>query len=197
MGISLYTFGNHKITFQNKNFIDLATEIAEKLNDLQFTNAEFLKSFALNWHKNDTKSIKKILAKKSWTYRKEDEYYNFAENKTIEFEGPFDLELTFSEHNILLWNPPCRYWVWFETDDTDFRNEWRKYMKQIVNAFGGNRVFYAGDNTHHLDSYIYYEGTFEAMELELLAQFGKPKFTFKEVAESVEDSYFIDDFTQE
>lgn len=195
MGTDLRQIGNHKIRFKGRQFSELTTEIKSVLDKTVFPNAEFLKRFALHWHRDDPRMVREIKTKRHWIFREEDEYYNFAEDKEIEFDGPFGLNLTFDENKITFWDPPYRYWQWFEMDDDVLRDEWRKYMQHIVKLFGGDRVLYAADNGHYLEEYIYYEGTFEEMENALQNKYGKPKTTFKEVADDFDNSYFIDDFT--
>jgi hypothetical protein len=196
MGTDLYQLGNHKISFKNRQFSEIANEIKITLDRTIFPNADFLKLAALRWANSEPKNesdIQKIKTKTDWTFREEDDYYNFRKDKYIEFEGPFDLELTFNENKITFWNPPYRYSDWFEMNE-NHRDEWRKYMCHIIKLFGGDRVVYLADNTHPLNDFIYCEGTFEEMEESLFKKFGKPKQTFKEVAENLVNSYYIDDF---
>lgn len=148
----------------------------------------------MRWHSDNPRMIREIKTKRHWTFREENEYYSFAEDKEIEFDEPFGLNLTFDENKITFWDPPYRYWQWFEMDDNVHRDEWRKYMQHVVKLFGGDRVLYAADNAHHLEEYTYYEGTFEEMENALHEKYGKPKPTFQEVADDFDNSYFIDDF---
>lgn len=194
MGTDLYQSGNHKIRFKERHFKELATEIKTTLDNTVFPNAEFLKRCALHWHSDNPRRIREINTKRHWAYREEDVYYKFKDYQEIIFDGPFGLKLTFDESKILFWNPPFRYWQWFEMEDDVHRDEWRKYMQHVVKLFEGDRVVYLADNSHHLEEYIFYEGTFEEMENALLEKFGKPKKTFKEVAKDIDNSYFIDDF---
>ncbi len=197
MGTDLYQLGNHKIRFKDRNFSELTSEIKSKLDNTVLPNAEFLKLTALRWANSEPRNIRNIREiknKRYWTYQEESEYYSFEEDKEINFYGPFNLQLTFDERKILFWNPPYRYWQWFEMDDDVHRDEWRKYMKHIVNLFGGDRVVYLADNAHHLEEYIYFEGNFEEMENALLTKYGKTKNSFKAVAEDFDNSYYIDDF---
>lgn len=194
MGTDLYQLGNHKIKFKERHFGDLTTEIKIKLDNTVFPNAEFLKRFALRWNSDNPRKVREIKTKRHWTFQEEHEYYNFAEDKVINFFGPFGLNLTFDENKIMFWNPSYRYRQWFEMDDDVHRDEWRKYMKQIVNLFGGDHVLYAADNTHHLEKYTDCEGTFEEMELELVEIYGRSRTTFQEVADDFDNSYLIDDF---
>lgn len=197
MGTDLHQLGNHKIKFKERHFSELTTEIKVKLDNTVFPNAEFLRLAALRWANSEprnVRNIREIKTKRHWSFREEDEYYNFKEDKEIDFYGPFDLHLTFDENKITFWNPPYRYWQWFEMDDDVHRDEWRKYMQHVVKLFGGDRIVYLADNAHHLEEFIYYEGTFEEMENALLEKYGKSKTTFREVADDFENTYFLDDF---
>lgn len=198
MGTDLFQIGNHKIRFKERPFNELTNEIKIILDSTVFPNADFLKLASLRWANSsprNAREIREIKAKRHWTFKEESEYFNFAEDKQIHFYGPCGLHLTFNEHTITFWNPPYRYGNWFEMEDHVHRDEWRKYMYQVVKLFGGDRVLYAADNAHFLERYTEYEGTFEAMEHELRELYGNPKTTFKEVADNFDNSYFIDDFS--
>lgn len=200
MGTDLNQIGNHKIKFKERTFIDLSNEIKQKLDSLIFPNEKYLRNFALNFANSEPRNVRKIREikeGKNWTYLEENEFYNFAEDKEIEFFGPFDLNLVFDENKIWFYNPSIRYRDWFEPFNTEnelFCNEWRKYMYKIINLFGGNRVIYLADNTHPLAEFLYLDGTFSEIELALKNKFGEPKQTFKEVADDIKNSYFIDYF---
>ncbi|HAH58547.1 MAG TPA: hypothetical protein DCL86_10390 [Bacteroidales bacterium] len=194
MSTGLYPIGNHKIRFKEREFRELATEIMTVLNNNVFPNAEFLRLFALRWTSNGPRDIREIKSKHQWTFEEENEYYSFAETQEINLYGPFLLELTFDENKITFWNPPYRYWQWFEMRENVHRDEWRKYMHNIVRLFGGDRVIYLADNSHHLEEFLYYEGTFEEIEMALHTKYGKPKPTFKEVTDNFDHSWFVDDF---
>jgi len=197
MGTDLYQLGNHKIRFKERHFSELTTEIKTTLDNTIFPNAEFLRLAALRWANSEPRNIRdirEIKTKQHWTFREENDYYNFKEDKEIEFYGPFHLHLTFDENKITFWNPPYRYWQWFEMDDDVHRDEWRKYMQHVVKLFGGDKVVYLADNAHPLEEFIDYEGTFKEMESALQEKYGKSKTTFKEVADDFDNSYFIDDF---
>lgn len=193
MGTDLFQIGNHKIKFTNRKFTDISSEIKQKLDGLIFPNVKFLRNFALNWA-NGEQQILKIKTKQNWTFKEEDDYYNFAEDKELDFYGPYDLSLTFEENKIWFYNPPVQYWQWFDIEDEIYRNEWRKYMKIIVNLFGGNRVIYLADHTHPLEKFLYLKGTFNEIELALKNKFGYSKQTFEEVANDLKNSYYIDNF---
>lgn len=189
--------GNHGIVFKGRHFSELATEIKSKLDGIQFVNAEFLRLFALRWANSEPKSvhdIREIKTKKDWSYFEEDDHFNFGEDKFIEFNGPFNLSLTFSERYVTFWNPPFRFWYWFEMEDLVHRNEWRKYMFQVLQAIGGTKVAYLADNSHPLEGYLDFEGNFEEMEAALKVEFGEPQQTFEGVVANFRSSYFIDRF---
>ena len=194
MGTDLSPIGNHKIRFKERHFSELTTEIKSVLDGAVFSNAEFLRRFALLENSNDPRSIRKIKTKQDWTIEEEDSFYDFAQDEEIYFYGPFDLILIFDAHKISFLNPPYRYWQWFEMVDDAHRDEWRKYLQQVVKLFAGDRVLYAADNGHHLDEFTCYEGSFEELENVLREKYGKSKTRFQEVAEDYENSYFIDDF---
>jgi hypothetical protein len=80
---------------------------------------------------------------------------HFDERKTIEFHGPFDLEIDFKEYTIMFWEPSYRYWTWSEPQFEKIRNEWRKFIYIILSHFGGNRVVYLPDNAHNFDEFNY------------------------------------------
>lgn len=94
MGTSITGVGNHKITFKDKSFSELATEIKTKLDSLVFVNADFLRSEALrdkNMHPDYEAAYCEMNFKKEWEFFEDDEYFRFKEYKTIEFYGPFEL----------------------------------------------------------------------------------------------------------
>lgn len=195
MGTSLIPVGNHNIQYKGRNFQDIASEIKEILNHCKFPNSEFLRTFALRWYgEDDTQMIRKIDDKREWTFFEENEYFTYDKSKQIEFEGPFTLGLSFYESQIVLDNPPYRYWQWFELKDAIARNEWRKYMQCIITALGGDRVIYLADNGTHLEEFMFYDGSFEELEQALFNKLGAPKTTFEAVAADFDNAYFIDNF---
>lgn len=199
MGTDLVPIGNHKINFSQKGFKELAHELCQKLNAIKFVNAEYLRLFALHCVKSEfpnVRLIREIKTKKEWTYMEGDPAYErYTVDGNIEFDGPFNLSLYFTEHYIYFFNPSSRYRHWIEDDTIDgiaFRNEWRKYMHQVVHACGGDRVIYLADNAHPLESFSDMEVSFEEVEKALHEKFGAPKKTFRELAENSYNSYMID-----
>lgn len=197
MGTDLYQIGNHRIFFNNKHIEETADQIKITLDKTKFPNPEFLKLAALRWANSipkDTREIYEIKTKKDWNFDiiiEEDDATR--ESDYIEFYGPFSLNLTFYKNKITFWNPPYRYRSWYEMDDTT-RDEWRKFMYHVVKLFGGDKVIYLADNGHKLEEFTYYESSFEEIEKELLNKLGEPKYTFQEVADDIDNSYYIDDF---
>ncbi len=200
MGTDLITIGNHKINFKGKKFNEVASEIKFKLDNINFTNADFLHQSALSWNRDNYNILEKIETKKDWTYEEESQLYSSPDNIYLEFYGPHDLELNVEQHFIYFHTPIYRYRQWFElknedgTEAIDTRNKWRKYMHEVLQTFGGDRVIYLADNSHPLDKYMYLDCSFEEIEAALRKDFGEPKKTFKEVTLDYNHSYFIDTF---
>ncbi|MCZ2130383.1 MAG: hypothetical protein LC109_08960 [Bacteroidia bacterium] len=197
MGTDLVPIGNHKVKFKERNFKEIATEITDTLNKITFVNAEYLRVYALYCKSNYVRTVREIKTKKEWTYREESEYYNLQEDGSIDFYGPFDLTIWFTEHYINFLQPGDRYRHWVEIDDFEYhayRNEWRKYMYQIVHAFGGDRVIYLADNGHTLEEFWSMEVPFEEIEIALKQKLGTPITTFLEMVKRPYESYMIDHF---
>lgn len=200
MGTGLFPTANHKIIFKNRSFQEIATEIKYKLDHCYLPNPEFLRLFSLqwygyNWEGKNVRAIRKINNTHHWFFYDDSEY--FRKNKEIEFIGPYELSLVFSENFITIDDPPYRYWQWFRMKDEYalLRNEWRKYIQYITTLFGGDRVVYLADNAHPLEEFMGYEGTFEELEEAMQLKLGLPQTSFKGVADNEDyKTYFIDDF---
>ena len=107
------------------------------------------------------------------------------------------MNISFSEHKIIFSNPPYKYWQWFAMNDKYalLRDEWRKYLYYITTLFGGDRVIYLADNSHPLEEFLDYEGSFETLEKAIQQKLGIPQTSFKAIDNDDDDtSYFIDDF---
>jgi hypothetical protein len=198
METGLYKLGNHSIEFKGKSYIKLSQEIKTTLDNIVFTNAEFLRLSALHLTKNkkrDVKKIREINTQKEWIADDEAAFYNFKSNKSIDFEGPFDLKITFYENKVTFWNPEYSYKQWFEMQDEIHRDEWRKYMFHILSLFGGNSVIYLPVKEHFIQDFLFHKGSFEELKAILISEHGKPKQTFNEVALGINNAYLIDDFT--
>jgi hypothetical protein len=146
-----------------------------------------------DWLKGRREYIK---TNKKWSYKDESEYYNFDADKYICFYGPSDIEIHFDENKIYFTNPPYRYNYWFYWLEKIHRDEWRKYMYQVITAFGGNRVIYLPDNM--LDSSKYFQNndnmTFQEIENGLINEYGVFNKKLDKIAEYEEIHYYIDYF---
>jgi len=204
MGTDLYPIANHQLSFANKTLAEIVAEIQPVLDKLVLSNYAFLLDFALKRNADNPTRCRQIQQTVGWSHLEEDiEYYDFnsAEYKSLDFAGPCNLQITFYPHQLLMMDPLYRYRQWLGlqkadgTPATEHRNEWRKYLRQMANAFGGNRVIYLADNTHPLDNYCGGNETFEEVEQALKERFGEPKPTFSETLADEQHSYFIDRFT--
>lgn len=192
MSTSLCPIANHKIEFKNKSFQSLANEIKEKLDRLKLENIAFLKELSLS--ENSPKPEKTGRKEAGdWSVHPEDEYYKFAEDKYLNFNGPFDLDFEIDAHKIHFFNPGFSYREWLEKDE-ETRNKWRKYYYQVTQLLGGDRVIYLADNSHPLEKYMYLEIPLEKIENKLLQDFGEPKRTFEEVLRNYNAAFYADRF---
>lgn len=197
MGTDLVPIGNHKIRFKERSFKDIAKEITERLNKMTFVNAEYLRVYALYCHSNYVRTVREIKTKKDWTFQEENEYYSFAEEQEINLDGPFNLSIWINEHFINFFQPSDRYRHWVEDDYFEYhayRNEWRKYLYQVVQALGGDKVIYLADNGHILEEFWSLEIPFAEIETALKKKLGEPITTFPVMVKSPCNSYMIDHF---
>ena len=108
-----------------------------------------------------------------------------------------DFQLDFSTDKIYFCEPPYRFFGWFRMDKI-IRDEWRKYMYQIIHLFGGNRAIYLPDNMmeaeKYLDEHDCIDSPFEEIENDLINEFGKYNFSIDEYDDEADISYFIDNF---
>jgi len=162
MGVDLCQYGNHTINFHNRSHEEIAEEIKQKLDNFHFVNEEYLKLLMIAWESsylNDPQAlqdkalnaINEIKTKKywEWHYSIVDDYgYN-----VIDFCGFLNFHLEFSNDKIYFQEPPYRYFGWFYMDK-EIRDEWRKYMYQVINLFGGNRAIYLPDNMMKAEKYL-------------------------------------------
>ena len=102
----------------------------------------------------------------------ENDYYG------IEFQGFLDFAITFNHNSIYFSDPPYRYKTWFECEN-EIRDEWRKYMYQVIKLFGGDRVIYLPDQRadEFLDIFDQIPPlTFEEVENEIIKEYSKDKY---------------------
>ena len=209
MGVDLCTYGNHIINFKNRDYEVIALEIKSNLDNFKFFNEEYLRTLMVIWESSILKlpygeevlkdkvieTIKEIKEKKDWewTYhvRHDDGYDN------IECYGFLNFELDFSTDKIFFWEPPYRFFGWFRMDKI-IRDEWRKYMYQVIHLFGGNRAIYLPDNMmeaeKYLDEYDCIDSPFEEIENDLINEFGKNNFSIDDYDDEEGVDYFIDNF---
>jgi hypothetical protein len=149
MGVDLCVYGNHTILFKNKNVFEIADEIKTRLNNIKLCNKEFLLYYCLfskysNYY--TYAEIDSMKGRNEWHFDTDELENEYREYGSITYYGFYGLEIDFSENNISFWDPHCRYNYWFEYGTRDnYVNEWRKYYKQIVTEFGGDKVIYYPD----------------------------------------------------
>ena len=197
MGIDLVPVAGHNISFEEKSFHQLVKEIKTNLDHIIFPNARFLRTYTLSLYRDNkhaVRSIRSIKTNKEWTIHGNDhelaEQY-FENEHAIDFNGPFDFILTFDPCKITF----CfgyRYYDWFFQLSQTFRDEWRKYMYQVVRQFGGDRVIYLADPHDPLSNYIDFTGNFKDMETALTRKLGKPIHRYECISGDMDESLFID-----
>lgn len=78
-----------------------------------------MKETALWENSNNTETIAQINEKNKWTFLPEDEYYNFAVDKFLTFDGPFELHFWMDAYTLMFFSPSCRYREWLEMTNED------------------------------------------------------------------------------
>lgn len=201
MGVSLVPIGNHKIKFKHRRRKSIAAEILSKLNSSPILNKieldKTLETYFGTELKNKRKKTKDLIDE--WKVFALDDDDSSKGERRIKFSNKSGFYLTFGNYRIIFWQPPYRYSQWIDFEMKQQRNEWRKYFKQIVTLFGGDRVIYMADSGHPLCRYDYaFEPgiTFEEIETLIKNDLGEPKKTFAEVAADYRGSYFIDFFDE-
>jgi len=213
MGVDLCQYGNYKVVFTGRNLIEVAEEIKEKLNSIKLVNIDYIK-ILMNYldHsdlqapeillRNEKTGIYKEIVEEEWNWEyeiindcTEEDGINY---QYIKFIGFRNFELEFTKDKIFFWEPPYRFRGWFLMDKFT-RDQWRIYMFQIINSFGGNRVIYLPDNMMdaeiYLDEHDGIDSPFEEIEQGLIKQFGKYEKNIDEVDEEDDLQYFIDNFS--
>ena len=123
MGTDLCPIGNNTLVFENKTFEELANEIKTILDGIVFSNAEFLRLYALN----DTHDVRKLHKLKTedrtWNYEPEERHYSAPSDPIyyIEFNGPYDLHIDCYPNKIGFDTFGFRFNAWFNTDDIYFK----------------------------------------------------------------------------
>ena len=208
MGIDLCQYSNHKINFSNREWSDIAKEITDKLNTLDLINFEHLVTLydyfeSSDYKLTDTyimyknkmkKAIYREIPKKkiTWTATiREDEDYKAIECYGENGSDFRSFELSFEPDRIYFWDPPYRFQGWFYMDKAT-RNEWRKYMFQIINLFGGDRVIYIPGGMSCEGEMLYWNN--EDLPLEsimnlYIEHFGRQGFNLDNVPEPGQEFY--------
>jgi len=220
VGTDLCKYGNHKINFNNRDYEDIAHEIKVKLDNLQISNVEYLRFLVIYDLESSIKHFKrsdedeilekikeyKDTIKKEWNYfitdyndykqdDEDDTYDNIC--KEITFRGLFDFELTFTYSSIYFWDSTFRYRNWFDVD-RKLRDEWRKYMYQIIKLFGGDRVIYLPDQgaDHFLDKFDQLPViSFDEIEKEIINEYGENEKALGNFTNEDGIWYYIDNFS--
>ena len=199
MGVDLFTIGNHTIQFRHRQFKNISKEICERLNSIEFPNAEYLhlrRLFEVNNSHNRPINVRKINTLKEC--RTECADLGFRKyDKSIIIEGPFGLSLDVCKSTVLYRNPAIRYWQWFSANPWDGYyetvNEWRKYYALVQRALGGNKVVYTGDCGLHFDRYFDPNLSFDEYE-QILSTYYTLKKNFTEVANDIDNTFLVDNF---
>jgi hypothetical protein len=204
MGTDLIPILNHQLPFEGKTLVEIIALIQPRLDAIVLDNRGFFLKHMYAWEEASPQQ-RLVLAKPSpWQPILEDPlYYDFntAAIPTIDFKGPYGLRLSFDPFAIFSFSPPYRYRQWFGLQNADgseataARNEWRRYLRQVAYAFGGDRVLYLADNTHPLEKYWYEEKPVAEIERQMRQELGEPKKTFREVLENEKHNYYVDYFT--
>jgi hypothetical protein len=204
MGTDLIPILNHQLSFEGKTLVEIIAIIQPRLEAMVLDNRGFFLEHMYAWEGASPQQRLALAKPAAWQPIVEDPlYYDFdtAAIPAIDFEGPYGLRLSFDPFAIFSFSPPYRYRQWFGlqnadgTEATAARNEWRRYLRQVACAFGGDRALYLADNTHPLEKYWHEEKPVEEIEKQMCQELGEPKKTFREVFESGNAGYYVDYFT--
>lgn len=200
MGVDLFTIGNHTIQFRHRQFKNISKEICERLNSIEFPNAEYLRLRRLHEVEGShhrVRSVRKINTLKEWKpLFAESNFDKYGKN--ISIEGPFGLRIdVYGSGMVLYFDPTLRYWQWFSANPWDGYyetvNEWRKYYAIVQRALGGNKVVYTGDCGLHFDRYFDPNLSFDEYE-QILSTHYTLKKNFTEVANDINNTFLVDNF---
>jgi len=207
MGADLYVYGNHNLNFKNIKYENRSEIIIKRLSNFRIINEDHIKALMIYWEKSilqypdvlKDKIIKCIERIRNFKNYNWSIGINIEEGyKTNNLYGFLDFVLEFSNDKIYFRNqPPYRYLGWFSMDKI-IRNEWRKYLFQMVNVFGGNRVIYLPDNMSNAEKYQDYfdlnDSSFNEIENELINEYGKNNYKLSNMTEDDGNEYYIDYF---
>ena len=206
MGTDICQYGNHKINFKNRSYREIAFEVNENLNKIQFINEEYIKYLVISSEESilgNRGSLRSYMQERIRDYKEFKKWewdFKITEEKNymeIELRGFLDFELVFTHNSIYFKDPPYRYNYWFNCDNV-IRDEWRKYMYQIIKLFGGDRVIYLPDQgaDHFLDKFNQIPVlTFEEIENEIIKEYGIEDSKLEDFKIIGSPFYYIDNFS--
>ncbi|MDJ0366874.1 hypothetical protein QMK33_17110 [Hymenobacter sp. H14-R3] len=209
MGTDLIPILNHSLPFEGRSWAEIVAAIQPRLDALELEKPGGILALLLEQPTSGPPPL--ALPSRNTRWHPVADYlpvpdFDTDDNpqKSIRFDGPGGLSLRFDKYRIESLSPPYRYQQWFDlrysdgTDATALRDHWRRYLRQVAQAFGGNRALYLADNAHPLTPYWLHEKSVAATEQQMRQELGEPRRTFEEVYEAEEKeaatSYFVDYF---
>ena len=205
--MDIAVFANHKIDFSNNDSNIVATKIKALLNNITINNLYEIESQIRSYYDGQGYSdIKDEWHKKidnwndnEWNYYIDNDWENCIK---INFQGPFSLNISFTNNNIQFDDPGCRYSSFFGMDK-NYRLEWRKYYYQVISLFSGNFALYLPDQgevaTEFTEKIWDYDTDLELVINGLIEKYGKNKIGIDDFPIDENDFveppyYFIDYF---
>jgi len=182
MGTDIMPIANHSIIFKKKSYSKLAKEIRLIL-DKEKLQIDRLYNLSIDKCQDD-------IDQKDWKCYIQDN--EVGTGKTLEFSWNSEEHFDIDKNKITFFSPTYRYWEWFESMEANQLGKVKAYMFFIVKLLGGDRIIYLADNSHPLEEYLYFKGSFEEIEQELLKKYGPPKSSYQEVVANFRSSYYID-----
>jgi len=208
MGMDIAVFANHKIDFSTSDKNITAKTIKVVLDNLTINNLYEIKTQIRSYYdwegyndeiRNDW--YKKIdnWAGNEWNYYMDDDWENSIK---INFHGPFNLNISFTNNIIQFYDPGYRYFTFFGMDKK-YRVEWRKYYYQVISQFGGCFALYLPDQgevaTEFTEKIWDYDTDLDLIIKGLIEKYGENKIGIDDFPVDENDSvdppyYFIDYF---
>jgi hypothetical protein len=207
MGTDVAIFANHTIDLSNSDNSITANKIKTILDNLNIKNLSEIKNEIRNYYDGPGYSdIRDEWHKKIDNWEGNDwDYYidnNWEGYTKINFYGPYDLHLSFTNNNIQFDDPGCRYSSFFGMDKKD-RIEWRKYYFQITSLFGGDFAIYLPDQgdvaTEFTEKIWDYDLDLNSVKKDLIKKYGENEYGINDFPIDENDFveppyYFIDYF---
>jgi hypothetical protein len=208
MGTDVAIFANHKIGFSNSDKNITANNIKTLLDNLTIKNLSEIKSSIrsyYDWQGYDDE-IRNEWHEKIDNWKGNDwDYYiddNWEDCTKINFYGPYNFIISFTNNNIQFNDPGYRYSTFFGMDKKH-RIEWRKYYYQVISLFGGDFALYLpdqGDVAAEFTEKIWdYDLDLNSVKKDLIEKYGENKFGIDDFPTDEDDFvelpyYFIDYF---